>query len=119
MGVGWWQPHREDVWSVMGGVDTVLLNTQRNGGLHGDNGEIEERTTSQEEEDLEDEEEEEVELTRLKELVPSVSVKDNVSQLDVILEAIRYIASLQGRLRDRIDSGEIVPVMVPLEEHLG
>ena len=32
---------------------------------------------------------------RLKELVPSVCVKDNVSQLDVILEAIRYIASLQ------------------------
>ena len=34
-------------------------------------------------------------MSRLKELVPSVSVKDNVSQLDVILEAIRYIASLQ------------------------
>ena len=34
-------------------------------------------------------------IFRLKELVPSVSVKDNVSQLDVILEAIRYIASLQ------------------------
>ena len=35
---------------------------------------------------------------RLKELVPSVCVKDNVSQLDVILEAIRYIASLQVSL---------------------
>ena len=34
-------------------------------------------------------------VSRLKELVPSVCVKDNVSQLDVILEAIRYIASLQ------------------------
>ena len=71
-------------------------------------------------------------MSRLKELVPSVSVKDNVSQLDVILEAIRYIASLQvaspgfitdlfvftknlqGRLADKIESGEVVPVMVPM-----
>merc|ERR1711994_371242 len=37
----------------------------------------------------------ELELSRLKELVPSVCIKDNVSQLDVILEAIRYISSLQ------------------------
>ena len=37
-------------------------------------------------------------INRLKELVPSVCVKDNVSQLDVILEAIRYIASLQVSL---------------------
>merc|ERR1712210_280404 len=59
-------------------------------------------------------EEAELELDRLKELVPSVSVKDNVSQLDVILEAIRYIASLQGRLADKIESGEVVPVMVPM-----
>ena len=88
-------------------------------------------------------------MFRLKELVPSVCVKDNVSQLDVILEAIRYIASLQvvspylhsyfhihfdwtgifvvlvqnnhihslppqGRLADKIESGEVVPVMVPM-----
>ena len=53
---------------------------------------------------------------RLKLLVPSVSVKDNVSQLDVILEAIRYIASLQGELQDRIDSGQIVPVLVTGEQ---
>ena len=38
---------------------------------------------------------------RLKELVPSVSVKDNVTQLDVILEAIRYIASLRSQLERR------------------
>merc|ERR1712109_164235 len=59
-------------------------------------------------------EEAEIELDRLKELVPSVCVKDNVSQLDVILEAIRYIASLQGRLADKIESGEVVPLMVPM-----
>merc|ERR1712203_1240593 len=59
-------------------------------------------------------EEAELELDRLKELVPSVCVKDNVSQLDVILEAIRYIASLQGRLADKIESGEMVPLMVPM-----
>merc|ERR1712062_846817 len=56
----------------------------------------------------------ELELSRLKELVPSVCIKDNVSQLDVILEAIRYIASLQGRLADKIESGEVVPLMVPM-----
>ena len=35
---------------------------------------------------------------RLKELVPSVSAKDNVTQLDIILEAIRYIDSLTHKL---------------------
>merc|ERR1711899_349951 len=80
------------------------------------------------EEDVKDEEEEkedkenegtednpgeaELELSRLKELVPSVSVKDNVSQLDVILEAIRYISSLQGKLADKIEAGDVVPVLV-------
>merc|ERR1712203_149298 len=54
----------------------------------------------------------ELELSRLKELVPSVCVKDNVSQLDVILEAIRYISSLQGKLTDRIEAGDVVPVLV-------
>ena len=38
---------------------------------------------------------------RLKELVPSLSVNDNVTQLDVILEAIRYIASLRSQLERR------------------
>jgi hypothetical protein len=35
---------------------------------------------------------------RLKGLLPSLSRKENVTQLDVILEAIRYIDSLRGRL---------------------
>ena len=73
-------------------------------------------------------------------------IKDNVSQLDVILEAIRYISSLQvfvlgspnvfhppkplsgqpfklhfavfntilfqGKLADRIEAGDVVPVLV-------
>ena len=49
---------------------------------------------------------------RLKELIPSVSAKDNVTQLDIILEAIRYIDSLQNRLADKLENGEIelVPV---------
>lgn len=41
---------------------------------------------------------EEEELTRLKGLIPSLSRKENVTQLDVILEAIRYIDSLRGKL---------------------
>ena len=49
---------------------------------------------------------------RLKELVPSVSVKDNVTQLDVILEAIRYIASLRNQLERRRGEEEE-------EDHLG
>merc|ERR1712156_680413 len=81
----------------------------------------EEDVKDEEEEEKEDKENEgtednpgeaELELSRLKELVPSVSVKDNVSQLDVILEAIRYISSLQGKLADRIEAGDVVPVLV-------
>merc|ERR1712130_962677 len=78
--------------------------------------------TKEEEEEKDDKENEgredsaaaeaELELSRLKELVPSVCVKDNVSQLDVILEAIRYISSLQGKLADRIEAGDVVPVLV-------
>merc|ERR1712223_1636363 len=80
-----------------------------------------EENVKDEEEEKEDKENEgtednpgeaELELSRLKELVPSVSVKDNVSQLDVILEAIRYIPSLQGKLADRIEAGDVVPVLV-------
>merc|ERR1719278_645676 len=78
------------------------------------NGGAERGQEEQEEETSDAPEEAELELGRLKELVPSVCVKDNVSQLDVILEAIRYIASLQGRLADKIESGEVVPVMVPM-----
>ena len=54
---------------------------------------------------------------RLKELVPSVSVKDNVTQLDVILEAIRYIASLRSQLERR--KGEEEERRSNEEEHLG
>merc|ERR1712032_1101546 len=80
------------------------------------------KEVKEEEEDKDDKENEgtedtaggeaELELSRLKELVPSVCVKDNVSQLDVILEAIRYISSLQGKLADRIEAGDVVPVLV-------
>merc|ERR1740131_853297 len=41
------------------------------------------------------------ELSRLKTLVPTVCIKDNVTQLDIILEAIRYIDSLRDRLVSR------------------
>lgn len=44
----------------------------------------------------------EVEFSRLKNLVPSISRKQSVSQLDVILEAIRYIDSLQDQLIEQI-----------------
>ena len=53
---------------------------------------------------------------RLKELVPSVSAKDNVTQLDIILEAIRYIDSLQNKLADKIEAGEIELVKVPVKK---
>merc|ERR1712012_260030 len=59
-----------------------------------------------------DEEPEENDLIRLKELIPTVSAKDNVTQLDIILEAIRYIDSLQNKLADKIDNGEIELVKV-------
>ena len=35
---------------------------------------------------------------RLKKLVPSISCKDNISKLDVVLEAINYIQRLQDDL---------------------
>merc|ERR1712223_2083771 len=63
-----------------------------------------------------DEEPEENDLNRLKELVPSVSAKDNVTQLDIILEAIRYIDSLQNRLADKIENGEIELLKVPVKK---
>ena len=55
-------------------------------------------------------------ICRLKELVPSVSAKDNVTQLDIILEAIRYIDSLQNKLADKIEAGEIELVKVPVSK---
>jgi hypothetical protein len=41
-----------------------------------------------------------------------MAAKDNVTHLDIILEAIRYIDSLQDKLADKIDTGEIVPIQV-------
>lgn len=35
---------------------------------------------------------------RLKKLVPTIKGKENISKLDVVLEAISYIQSLQGNL---------------------
>merc|ERR1711935_906304 len=43
-------------------------------------------------------EKEESELFRLKELLPTINVKNNVTQLDIVLEAIRYIDQLKARL---------------------
>ena len=48
--------------------------------------------------------------------MPSVSAKDNVTQLDIILEAIRYIDSLQNKLADKIEAGEIEIVKVPVKK---
>ena len=53
---------------------------------------------------------------RLKELIPSVSAKDNVTQLDIILEAIRYIDSLQNRLADKLESGDLELVKLDQSE---
>ena len=41
------------------------------------------------------------EFCRLKKLVPTISSKENISQLDVVLEAISYIQSLQGNLETK------------------
>merc|ERR1712154_522300 len=73
-------------------------------------------TSSLSDEGTSDEEPEENDLNRLKELVPSVSAKDNVTQLDIILEAIRYIDSLQNRLADKIENGEIELLKVPVKK---
>ena len=53
-------------------------------------------------------------IYRLKELIPSVSAKDNVTQLDIILEAIRYIDSLQNRLADKLETGDLELVKLPV-----
>merc|ERR1712025_287310 len=59
-----------------------------------------------------DDEPDPVDLIRLQELIPSVAAKNNVTHLDIILEAIRYIDSLQDKLADKIERGEIVPLQV-------
>lgn len=42
------------------------------------------------------------EFKRLKTILPSIQRKDNVSRLDIILEAIKYIDDLQDQLIDRL-----------------
>ena len=41
-----------------------------------------------------------------------MAAKDNVTHLDIILEAIRYIDSLQDKLAYKIEKGEIVPLQI-------
>ena len=41
---------------------------------------------------------------RLKKLVPTIKSKENISKLDVVLEAISYIQSLQGNLEKGLTS---------------
>ena len=42
------------------------------------------------------------EFKRLKTILPSIKRKENVSKLDIILEAIKYIDDLQDQLFDRL-----------------
>jgi Helix-loop-helix DNA-binding domain len=42
------------------------------------------------------------EFKRLKTILPSIRRKENVSKLDIILEAIKYIDDLQDQLIDRL-----------------
>ena len=42
------------------------------------------------------------EFKRLKTILPSIQRKENVSKLDIILEAIKYIDDLQDQLFDRL-----------------
>ena len=44
-----------------------------------------------------------------------MSAKDNVTQLDIILEAIRYIDSLQNKLADKLENGDVELVKVPID----
>ena len=36
-----------------------------------------------------------------------MAAKNNVSQLDIILEAIRYIDSLRDKLEEKVDNGAL------------
>eukprot|EP00092_Neocalanus_flemingeri_P033687 GFUD01036620.1.p2 GENE.GFUD01036620.1~~GFUD01036620.1.p2 ORF type:complete len:111 (+),score=43.25 GFUD01036620.1:45-377(+) len=69
--------------------------------------------------ELKDEVSEEAQLERLKQLMPTMSAKENVTQLDIILEAIRYIDCLRDKLEEKIDNGDIVtvPTMAKWEEN--
>ena len=51
----------------------------------------------------------EIEFSRLKTLVPSISKKEAVTKLDVILEAIRYIDQLQDQLLEQIQDRKLHP----------
>merc|ERR1711944_138803 len=51
----------------------------------------------------------EIEFSRLKTLVPSISKKEAVTKLDVILEAIRYIDQLQDQLLEQIQDRRLHP----------
>jgi hypothetical protein len=46
------------------------------------------------------------EYKRLKTILPSIKRKDNVSKLDIILEAIKYIDDLTDQLGHRLDDGK-------------
>lgn len=48
----------------------------------------------------------EIEFSHLKSLVPTISKKQSVSKLDVILEAIRYIDQLQDQLMEQMGASE-------------
>eukprot|EP00092_Neocalanus_flemingeri_P005955 GFUD01006413.1.p1 GENE.GFUD01006413.1~~GFUD01006413.1.p1 ORF type:complete len:120 (-),score=60.98 GFUD01006413.1:75-434(-) len=72
-------------------------------------------SSSQNGEESSDGEPDTADLSRLKDLIPSITAKDNITQLDIILEAIRYIDSLQNKLADKIDTGEIVPIQVEVK----
>ena len=37
-----------------------------------------------------------------------MAAKDNVTQLDIILEAIRYIDTLRDKLEEKDDGGDII-----------
>eukprot|EP00092_Neocalanus_flemingeri_P059334 GFUD01070889.1.p1 GENE.GFUD01070889.1~~GFUD01070889.1.p1 ORF type:complete len:108 (+),score=40.45 GFUD01070889.1:101-424(+) len=60
--------------------------------------------------ELKDEVSEKAQLERLKQLMPNMSAKENVTQLDIILEAIRYIDCLRDKLEEKIGIVEIVPL---------
>ena len=46
------------------------------------------------------------EFKRLKTILPSLKAKENVSKLDIILEAIKYIDDLQDQLFDRLTGSQ-------------
>eukprot|EP00090_Calanus_glacialis_P045177 TRINITY_DN8231_c0_g1_i5.p1 TRINITY_DN8231_c0_g1~~TRINITY_DN8231_c0_g1_i5.p1 ORF type:complete len:145 (-),score=52.07 TRINITY_DN8231_c0_g1_i5:94-528(-) len=110
--------HKNDIENI-NGTDSRHSFESRNGreirnGTDRGNDAITERLESsiEQEEENSEHEAEAVDLVRLKDLIPSITAKDNVTHLDIILEAIRYIDSLQDKLADKIESGEIVPVQV-------